>query len=218
MAYYCPAGVLTVAFGHTGADVKPGMVVTEAQGEDLLRRDLVRFEKAVFKNITVPLNENQFSSLVSLCYNCGTAPLTGTLGRVLNKGDYAAVPAQIMRWTKAGGKELKGLVRRRRAEVALWRGLDDEGDDEPTVTGTITPSSSGRSLSSSKTVQATAVGAVGGLSLVGQGIAANADAISTLASTANGLGPHTLMVLGVVVLAGCAYMLWRRWQDRELHP
>ena len=38
------------------------------------------------------------------------------------QGKYDEVPAQIMRWNKAGGKELEGLTRRRQAEADMFAG------------------------------------------------------------------------------------------------
>ena len=71
--------------------------------------------------VTCDLNQNQFDALVSWVYNLGPANLqASTLLKVLNAGDYAGVPAQIMRWNKAGGKVLEGLTRRRQAEADLF--------------------------------------------------------------------------------------------------
>lgn len=128
-AYRCPAGVLTIGYGHTSAEaptVYPGMKITEQQADEILINDLTLvYEPAVRKLVKVPLTQNQFDVLVSFAFNCGVEALKkSTLLRKLNAGDYAAVPAELMRWTKANGKELKGLVRRRRAEAAMWRDLD----------------------------------------------------------------------------------------------
>ena len=71
--------------------------------------------------VKCPLSQNQFDALVSWVYNLGPANLqASTLLKVLNAGDYAGVPAQIMRWNKAGGKVLEGLTRRRQAEADLF--------------------------------------------------------------------------------------------------
>jgi len=63
--------------------------------------------------------------LVSWTFNLGGANLNAsTMLKVLNKGEYEEVPAQIKRWNKAGGKVLQGLIRRREAEALLFAGLD----------------------------------------------------------------------------------------------
>jgi hypothetical protein len=92
----------------------------------ILASDLVKFEDGVDNLVKVPLKQNQFDALVSFAFNVGLGALgKSTLLKKLNAGQYDAVPAELMKWTKAGGKELPGLVRRRRAEAALWRGVDD---------------------------------------------------------------------------------------------
>ena len=73
--------------------------------------------------VTVPLHQHQFDALVSWTYNLGPTNLkSSTLLAVLNQGKYDEVPAQIMRWNKAGGKELEGLTRRRQAEADMFAG------------------------------------------------------------------------------------------------
>lgn len=120
-AYKCPAGVWTIGYGHTGKDVEKGMVITEAQAEALLVSDLSKFADGVRRRVKVPLNSNQFSALVSLAFNIGLGAFgKSTLLRKLNAGNYDAAPAQILRWNKVGDKELRGLTRRREAEVVLW--------------------------------------------------------------------------------------------------
>jgi lysozyme len=115
--------------------VNRGDSITTAQAEAMLIRDMKQYEDAVSSAVKVPLNQGQFDALASLCYNIGIGAFRrSTLVRRLNAGAYADVPAQLMRWTRGGGKELPGLVRRRRAEAALWRSLAD----------TATPPTAGR--------------------------------------------------------------------------
>lgn len=122
-AYTCPAGVLTIGYGSTGAHVKPGMVITEAQAEDLLRSDLRRFEDFVAANCT-PATDNQFSALVSFAFNVGEGALKdSTLRRMHMEGNHAGAADQFKRWNKGGGRELPGLTRRRAAEAQLYRSV-----------------------------------------------------------------------------------------------
>lgn len=116
-------GKLTIGFGSTGVHVKPGATITEDQAEALLMKDLDRFERAVDKLVKVPLNDNQFSALVSFAFNVGEGKggfATSTLLQKLNDGDYASVPSQLMRWVHDDGKRVQGLVNRRAAEAGLW--------------------------------------------------------------------------------------------------
>lgn len=120
-AYICPAGVLTIGFGSTGSHVKPGMVITMDQAEELLRSDLRRFEDYVAAKCA-PATDNQFSALVSFAFNVGEGALDkSTLRRMHLEGNYEAAAGQFARWNKAGGKVLPGLTRRREAEAALYR-------------------------------------------------------------------------------------------------
>lgn len=119
LAYYDGGGVLTIGYGSTGKHVKPGMRISEEQAERLLMDDLDRFEKRVASLVKVPLNDNQFAALVSFDFNTG-AIHKSTLLKKLNKGDYAAVPSELMKWVNDNGKRVQGLVNRRKAEVALW--------------------------------------------------------------------------------------------------
>ena len=121
-AYKCPAGVWTIGYGTT-AGVKEGQVITKERAEELLREDVKRFEDQVLRLVKVPLTQGQLDALVSFTYNLGAANLgNSTLLRLLNAGDYKGAAAQFDRWTKAGGKELPGLVKRRAAERALFEG------------------------------------------------------------------------------------------------
>lgn len=120
LAYYDSGGVLTIGYGSTGKHVKPGMRISEAQAEKLLMDDLDRFERRVASLVKVPLSDNQFAALVSFDFNTG-AIHKSTLLKKLNKGDYAAVPSELMKWVNDNGRKIQGLVNRRKAEVTLWR-------------------------------------------------------------------------------------------------
>ena len=119
-AYKCPAGVWTIGYGHIKG-VHEGMKITEMQAEEMLKSELHEYEGYINDYVTVPLNQNQFDAMVSWVYNLGGGNLrSSTLLKVLNAGDYDGVPAQMLRWNKAGGKVLEGLTRRRQAEADLF--------------------------------------------------------------------------------------------------
>ncbi|MGJ3251504.1 MAG: lysozyme [Elainellaceae cyanobacterium] len=123
-AYLDPVGIWTIGYGTTSG-VRPGMEITAAEAEDLLKRDLRRFEAAVSRNVKVPINDDQFSALVSFTYNVGEGALaSSTLLKLLNQGDIRGAADQFLRWNKAGGRVLAGLTRRRKAERALFLGED----------------------------------------------------------------------------------------------
>ena len=130
-AYKCPAAVWTIGYGHTSAagvpNVTPDMVITKENAEQILKEDMEQYEAGVRKHVKVGLTQGQFDALVDFAYNAGVGALAkSTLLKKVNAGKFEEVPAEFMKWTKGGGKELPGLVRRRRAEVKLWRGLETE--------------------------------------------------------------------------------------------
>lgn len=128
-AYRDAVGVWTIGWGHTGPDVRPGMAITRSKADKLLRQDLRRFEVGVQRLVRVPLTSNQFSALVSFSFNVGLGAFgKSTMLRLLNQRNYNGAAAQFDRWVKAGGRVLRGLVRRRRAERALFLAGDSLGD------------------------------------------------------------------------------------------
>jgi lysozyme len=121
-AYLCPAGVPTIGFGHTGSGVKLGQKISQHQADVILEHDLERFEDCVERSMKGrPLNENQFSALVSLCFNVGELNfVNSTLRKLALRGDFAGAAAEFGRWVHGGGKVLPGLVARRADERALF--------------------------------------------------------------------------------------------------
>lgn len=114
------AGYRTVGYGHRTKDVI-GHGITRTEAEQYLTEDIRTAEGAVRLFIKVPLSQPEFDALVSFTFNLGGGNLgNSTLRRVLNELDYEEAAFQLLRWTKAGGKEMKGLVRRRAAEKRMF--------------------------------------------------------------------------------------------------
>jgi GH24 family phage-related lysozyme (muramidase) len=125
-AYRDPVGVVTIGYGHTRT-ARLGQSITNQQAEALLRQDIAEFEDAVESLIDVPLTDNQFAALVSLAFNIGAGALRrSTLRQKLNAGDYSGAAREFLRWDKGGGRVLKGLSRRRYAEMTLFLRADDD--------------------------------------------------------------------------------------------
>jgi len=120
-AYKDVAGVWTIGYGSTGAHVRAGMTISQAEADALLVADLARFERAVEQLVKVPLSDGQFAALVSFAFNVGEGALQkSTLLKKLNAGNYDAAPGELAKWVNAGGKKVQGLVNRRAAEAGLW--------------------------------------------------------------------------------------------------
>jgi len=115
-AYKDPAGVWTIGWGHTKG-VKAGDEITQEQADKLLRDDLAVYETKVDKyDNKYHWNQNQFDALVSFAYNIGSIDQLTSNGRRSIK----TISDKILEYNKAGGKKLEGLVRRRKAEKALF--------------------------------------------------------------------------------------------------
>nr|WP_199065153.1 lysozyme [Chromobacterium sp. ASV5] len=123
IAYQDVVGVWTIGYGHTGPDVRAGMIITQTQADQLLQQDLTKFEAGVSRLVNVSLQQNQFDALVSFSYNLGLGNLqSSTLLKLLNAGDYVGAAEQFLRWNMAGGRDLPGLTARRATERALFLG------------------------------------------------------------------------------------------------
>jgi len=123
-SYQDSGGVWTIGYGHTSDavfKVAAGQAITEAKALELLRLDLKEAEEAIDRAVKVPLNDNQFGALVSFAFNVGNRSfLKSPLLKKLNSGQYDAVPTELAKWNKDGGKVVQGLVNRRAAEAGLW--------------------------------------------------------------------------------------------------
>jgi lysozyme len=125
-AYLCPAKVWTIGYGNTryedGRPVKEGDVITKERAEQLFLRILDVFERGVKSRVKKELNSNQFSALVSFSYNVGLGNFgASTLLKMVNVNPSdPKIREQFMRWNKANGGIMAGLIRRRKAEADLY--------------------------------------------------------------------------------------------------
>lgn len=125
-AYKCPADIWTIGVGHT-KDVTEHDEITYEQSRELLRKDIEAVVKALAPFVNVHVTEGQYVALVSLAFNVGASYVVhncSRLMRALNAGDVEQAAHQFLDITKAGGKELPGLVRRRKSEAKLFLGED----------------------------------------------------------------------------------------------
>lgn len=118
-SYRDPIGIVTACVGHTGPELRMGQRYTRQQCEDMLYGDLLKHAQAL-DCIKQPMTDGQKAAFVSFAFNVGNkAFCDSTLARKANAGDMVGACAELSRWTRAGGRELPGLVKRRAAEREL---------------------------------------------------------------------------------------------------
>lgn len=119
--YDCPGGKLTIGYGHTGSDVKPGLKISAEKATALLKEDVKRFEKSVTEMVTIPMTQGMFDALVSFSFNLGAGKLqSSTLLKKLNAADKQGAAEEFLKWNKANGEPLAGLTARRNGERELF--------------------------------------------------------------------------------------------------
>jgi lysozyme len=223
-AYLCPANVWTIGYGHTTAaghpTVKAGDVITATEADTILRRDLSRFEEGVLDLVRVPLTQGQFDALVSFAFNCGLGALgKSTLLKRVNARRFSEVPAEFMKWTKGGGRELPGLVRRRREETALWRDVSGTATAGKADVAAVDPPAPPKGMAQSKTGNASIIAGAGGVVATGKAIVDVAKEAQTAATDATGIlmavGPW--VIVAVVVVAACGFIWWDRRRKMQEH-
>jgi len=126
--YRCPAGLWTVGVGHLIGDGKTlpdawNRTFTMEEVNDILKEDLHRFERGVLRLCPNGLTQSRFDALVSFSFNVGLGNLQRSSVRMRhNRGDYAGAAEAFLMWTKAAGRVLPGLVKRRQDERSLYLG------------------------------------------------------------------------------------------------
>lgn len=121
-AYQCPAGVWTIGWGCTGADIKKGLVWTQEQADaelDILVHDAIR--KAMKASPSLVLaSANKVIAIADFIYNLGIGNYSkSTLKKYVDQSNWLAAAGEIKKWDKAGGVTLKGLTIRRKKEANL---------------------------------------------------------------------------------------------------
>lgn len=116
----------TIGYGHTGPDVYKGLVITEAVANQLLDLDIAKAEAQVNK-YAHDLTQGQFDCLVDMVFNMGSGfirpdNIKGDFDDFVASGNKEEMRKRIPQFRLAAGKVMKGLVRRRAADLALWDG------------------------------------------------------------------------------------------------
>jgi len=124
--YLCPANRWTIGYGSTWDKNRKPVTkdhpdVSEKQAEKLLMQEVHHSEYAIDKLLSCELTENMYSAICSFVYNVGSGNFQrSTMRMKLNRGDYYGASAEFPKWRKAGGRILKGLVKRRAVERELF--------------------------------------------------------------------------------------------------
>ena len=145
--YRCPALLWTVGVGHVIDPAHTRIPLNDrktlpipdgwdrtlsmAEVDQILGADLATFERGVLRLCPKDLTQGRFDALVSFSFNVGLGNLQrSTIRMKHNRGEFAEAAEAFMAWTKAGGRELAGLVKRRKDERALYLKLDS-GSSQP---------------------------------------------------------------------------------------
>ena len=217
VAYRCPAGVWTIAFGETDG-VRPGDTCTKEEADRWLLEDLTERTRAVRELCTVEPSPNELGALVSLAYNIGLAGLAkSTVLRAHNAGDRQSASRAFGLWNKAKDpdtgllRDLPGLTARRAREAALY--LKPEPGQAPlqmpqAVEAESKPTASQINRSG---VAALATGAISLIAEATEGLAGPMGRVRSLVVDTLGVPSHLLLPI-VLVVVGIAVMYYR---DRQ---
>lgn len=123
-AYVCPAGKLTIGYGHTSGVTK-AMKITQQQAEEFLLQDVAPIEKKL-NNLGINFTQNQFDALCSWCFNLGLGDFTHStmLIRIQTNASDLEITDQLVKWVNSCGKPLLGLKRRRVSEANMFLGKE----------------------------------------------------------------------------------------------
>lgn len=213
-AYRCPAGIPTIARGRT-KNVRLGDACTQDEADKWFFEDLSIFSESVKSMLTRQASDNELGAMVSLAYNIGLAGFRkSTVLRKHNEGDLQSAARAFGLWNKSKGQVLAGLTARRAREAALY--LTPDGDESLPMPQSVDAE---KSVAVSRSVIG---GVVAGAATVA-GVAAGtefpvtAQDAQVVASAASAFGLTALSVVlpHVVALAGVAYSIWARIDDRN---
>lgn len=218
-AYRDSGGVWTIGTGHTGTvdgvRIGKGMKITAAKAQELFEHDIAWAIRAVERLIKVKLNDNQFGALVSFTLNLGEGALEkSTLRKKLNRGDYASVPHELMKWVKDQDPKTKklvtvqGLVNRRAAECGLWA----TDSYVSSAVSSSAPSEVQPVKTSSHTRDVVTTSVVGGLGTVSLGVKPISDIVETIQTQQDALsgGSIAAMIVAGIIVAGTIYVIVRK--------
>lgn len=119
-AYLCPAGIWTIGYGHT-SDVSPNSFITIQEADEYLHRDVASVEMQLNK-LNLSLSQCQWDAIVSFVFNVGIGNFKAStlLAKIRINPDDNSIMDEFLRWVYANGKVMRGLQKRRLAEMKLY--------------------------------------------------------------------------------------------------
>lgn len=120
-AYKDVKGIWTIGWGHTGAIVRPGLTITQAQADQLLADDINWANNVVNGLVHASLTQGEHDALVDFVFNVGSGNFaSSTMLKWLNEKNMVMAALEFEKWDKAAGKAVAGLLRRREAEQLMF--------------------------------------------------------------------------------------------------
>lgn len=119
-AYLCPAGIWTIGYGHTSG-VSPNSFITIQEADEYLHRDVATIEMQLNK-LNLSLRQCQWDAIVSFVFNVGIGNFKSStlLAKIRINPEDNSIMDEFLRWVYANGKVMKGLQKRRLAEMKLY--------------------------------------------------------------------------------------------------
>lgn len=119
-AYLCPAGIWTIGYGHTSG-VSPNSFITIQEADEYLHRDVAAIEMQLNK-LNLSLRQCQWDAIVSFVFNVGIGNFKSStlLAKIRINPEDNSIMDEFLRWVYANGKVMKGLQKRRLAEMKLY--------------------------------------------------------------------------------------------------
>jgi lysozyme len=217
-----PGDKVTIGYGFTEG-VTMGQHMTKAQADARLVTELRPYEQAVLAACTMEPNQNQFDALCCLCFNIGIAGFRkSTVLKAHNRGDFQSAARAFGLWNKSSGVVYAGLTRRRAAESALYLesvlGEAGEPMEEHPMPQTVdaetplraSPINKASVIAGTTTAVATGAQVVNTFADMGDSVERVGGNVARM-WTFSELLP---VVLGLMVVALCAYIVWQRWGQR----
>ncbi len=231
-AYDDGYGNWTIGWGRVQG-VKAGDTINLATAEHFLQEDMGIAARAVDAALKVPLAQHEYDALIVLSFNCRRAvKATSSLMTAINAGKREQVPGLWMQFQYARNLQTneltasRGLVRRRRAELELWRGLAEPDREQAVVVapGSVTnarPGAVAEALKGSWTIKGVALAAVGWIGQVMEWtFGFFRDAASQVASLKGNVDPILQVWGGIagripdllvgMTVAGLGLAIWKR--------